>query len=396
MRTGRRWPARRSRPGPARTTACGSPGSCATSPPGPSGATASSPSTAPRKRACLPRRPTTARGSCWRSCRTGSSASHVDGTHFTTYNFGSDVVRPYFFPLIGPTGSQVVRSWPMVEGVVGETNDHPHHKGLYVAHGDVNGTDNWSEGPDHCTMRHAGFARLVSGPVYGSFDETVEWLDREARIVLTETRRVTFFNLGPDERVLDVSLRFNAGSGQVTFGDTKEGGLISIRVASSMDGPTRRRPGRGGPDRELLRRAPGGGDLGQAGHVVRLLRPAGRRDGGGLPDGLPHQSALPHPLARPRLRPDDRQPLRPARLLQRQRHPPRGLDDPGLRVAQLPLPRPPPPRLHRRRAGAGAVPRLRQHPLRGAGLHARAGAGRRHRGRDREAEPPRQAGEGPR
>ena len=72
-------------------------------------------------------------------------------------------------------------------------------------------------------MRHAGFARLVSGPVYGSFDETVEWLDREARIVLTETRRVTFFNLGPDERVLDVSLRFNASSGQVTFGDTKEG-----------------------------------------------------------------------------------------------------------------------------------------------------------------------------
>jgi hypothetical protein len=172
----------------------------------------------------------------------GKLGVQIDGTHFTTYNFGSDVVRPYFFPLFGPTGANYVRSWPMVEGVVGETNDHPHHKGLYVAHGDVNGTDNWSEGPNHSTMRHAGFARLVSGPVYGSFDETVEWLDREARIVLTETRRVTFFNLGPDERVLDVSLRLNAGSGQVTFGDTKEGGLISIRVASSMDGPTRRRP----------------------------------------------------------------------------------------------------------------------------------------------------------
>ena len=83
----------------------------------------------------------------------GKLGVHVDGTHLTTYNFGSDVVRPYFFPLIGPTGANVVRSWPMVEGVVGETNDHPHHKGLYVAHGDVNGTDNWSEGAE--SLHHA-------------------------------------------------------------------------------------------------------------------------------------------------------------------------------------------------------------------------------------------------
>jgi hypothetical protein len=173
----------------------------------------------------------------------GQLSVQVDGQHFTTYNFGSDYVRPYFFPLVGPTGTSVVRNWPMVEGVAGETNDHPHHKGLYVAHGDVNGTDNWSEGPDHCTMRHAGFSRLVSGPVYGAFDETVEWLDREARVVVTETRRVTFFNLKDEgARIMDVSLRFSAGSNTVTFGDTKEGGLISIRVASSMDAPTQRRP----------------------------------------------------------------------------------------------------------------------------------------------------------
>jgi hypothetical protein len=172
----------------------------------------------------------------------GQLSVSIAGEHFSTYHFGSDVVRPYFYPLIGPSGKSVVRNFPMIADVPGETQDHPHHKGLYVAHGDVNGTDNWSEGPSHCTMRHAGFTRLVSGPVYGAFDETVEWLDREARVVLTETRRVTVFNLGVDERVLDVSLRFNAGSGTVTFGDTKEGGLISIRLASSLDGPTRSRP----------------------------------------------------------------------------------------------------------------------------------------------------------
>lgn len=59
---------------------------------------------------------------------------------------------------------------------------------------------------------------------------------------MLETHRVTFFNVGPDERIFDVSIRFNASSGTVTFGDTKEGGLIAIRVASSMDAPEAKRP----------------------------------------------------------------------------------------------------------------------------------------------------------
>jgi hypothetical protein len=175
----------------------------------------------------------------------GQLSVHIDGEHVTTYYFGSDVVRPYFHPVIGPTGHSVTRGYPMVpapEGAKGYPYDHPHHRGFWVAHGDVNGADNWSEGPSHATMRHAGFSRIVSGPVYASFDETVEWLDRDGRIVMTETRRVTFFNIGRDERLFDVSLRFSASAGTVTFGDTKEGGLIAIRLASSMDGPEARRP----------------------------------------------------------------------------------------------------------------------------------------------------------
>ena len=173
----------------------------------------------------------------------GQLTIDIAGQRFTTYFFGAEVVRPYFHPLFGPTGQPVTRQFPMVKDVPGETSDHPHHKGFYVAHGDVNGTDNWSEGPNHATMRHAGFQRLVSGPVYGSFDATTEWMDRDGtRVVLAETRRCTFFNLGADDRLFDVSLRFNAVSGLVTFGDTKEGGLISVRMASAMDEPHRRRP----------------------------------------------------------------------------------------------------------------------------------------------------------
>jgi hypothetical protein len=36
-------------------------------------------------------------------------------------------------------------------------------------------------------------------------------------------------------RVLDLTLQLTPADGDVTFGDTKEGGLISVRVATSMD-----------------------------------------------------------------------------------------------------------------------------------------------------------------
>jgi hypothetical protein len=43
--------------------------------------------------------------------------------------------------------------------------DHLHHKSLFVAWGDVNGSDNWSEGAGHGRQEHQAFAALVSGPV---------------------------------------------------------------------------------------------------------------------------------------------------------------------------------------------------------------------------------------
>ena len=39
----------------------------------------------------------------------------------------------------------------------------------------------------------------------------------------------------PDARILDIAVTFHATEGPVRFGDTKEGAMLSVRVASSMD-----------------------------------------------------------------------------------------------------------------------------------------------------------------
>ena len=68
----------------------------------------------------------------------------LDGKPFTTYDF-STFKKPILFPVIGPGGVPMTRSWPVVDGVEGEAKDHPHHKGIWFSFDDLNGRHFWHE-----------------------------------------------------------------------------------------------------------------------------------------------------------------------------------------------------------------------------------------------------------
>jgi len=165
----------------------------------------------------------------------GRLAVSIGGEQFTAYNYGADVVRPYLYPVLAAGGIGVTRNWPMRTDVLNETTDHPHHKGIYTAQGSVNGVDNWSESEGHGYQVHRGFGRLYSGPVAAGFTESLDWTDAQRVTNMTETRRVTFYATPAHLRIFDWEIAFHASEGPVTLGDTKEGGLISVRVATSMD-----------------------------------------------------------------------------------------------------------------------------------------------------------------
>src|SRR5678816_1411505 len=63
------------------------------------------------------------------------------GAPFATVHAGAQP-RPFVFPLVGPDGVPLTRSFPMAK-VDGEATDHPHHVSLWFAHGDVDGFDFW-------------------------------------------------------------------------------------------------------------------------------------------------------------------------------------------------------------------------------------------------------------
>ena len=164
------------------------------------------------------------------------------GALFTTYRYAAPVVKPYLYPVIGPTGEGMTRNYPMIPDVPGEKHDHPHHKSIYVSHGEVSGADVWSETPGHGYQRHLEFlppygdcGEHVSGPVLGAIRSTNDWVGSDEQKVVEDERRFTFYPLASGARLIDLEVTFRATAGPVHFADTKEGGILSLRVATSMD-----------------------------------------------------------------------------------------------------------------------------------------------------------------
>ncbi|HET6962156.1 MAG TPA: PmoA family protein [Terriglobia bacterium] len=169
----------------------------------------------------------------------------VEGQPFTTYYF-EGYNKPIFYPLRAASGTIVTRGYPMVTGVAGEAQDHPHHKGLWFTHGDVNGVDYWTESGKTGKIVHRKFLQVKGGLEAGVLLSENDWVmplspDRDrpdaGQTVLKEIREVTIHSQ-TGVRVMDFDLKLTALVGSVKFGDTKEGSF-GIRLAqpfSDKDG----------------------------------------------------------------------------------------------------------------------------------------------------------------
>lgn len=155
----------------------------------------------------------------------------INGKLFTEYNY-QDVPRPYFYPVIGPTGALVVRNWPMKDINPDEAHDHVHHKSLWFTHGEINGTDFWGEGDKSGKVVHDKFLKVNSGPETGEIVSTDKYVAKDGTVVCTDTRTHRFAST-PDGNIMDWEITLHASNGQVTMGDTKEGSM-AIRLAPTM------------------------------------------------------------------------------------------------------------------------------------------------------------------
>jgi len=163
----------------------------------------------------------------------------IDGKLFTEYHIAG-APHVYYWPVIGPGGVKMTRSWPMAE-VPGEERDHVHHRSLWFSHGLVNGVDFWGEAasykgtPKHPVGRieHDKIVEAKGGADSGLLKASQKWIASDESIPLTSTQTLKVYSRPDTERVFDFEVTLTAGDKDVVLGDTKEG-TAAIRIAESM------------------------------------------------------------------------------------------------------------------------------------------------------------------
>jgi hypothetical protein len=162
----------------------------------------------------------------------------IDGKPFTEFFVGPETRKPYLSPLRTASGAIVTRGYPMVTDTAGEPHDHPHHRGLWFTHGDVNGYDFWGNedsqkgaGKGKGTVVLSKIEKVTSGKSKGTIDAVFEWI-ADRKLLLTERRTMTFYS-DPQLRILDFDATLSPEQ-EVKFGDTKEG-MFAIRLAAPLE-----------------------------------------------------------------------------------------------------------------------------------------------------------------
>ncbi len=160
----------------------------------------------------------------------------------TAYNAGKAEGKPFFYPVIGPTGENLTRHWPMKEGFEDEAHDHIHHRGMWYGLGNVNGLDFWHFPGDE-KKKDRNFGRIIhksmNGILVNSSGVTIktksDWVSHSdnAQKVCSDRRAFTFSKGEDDAVIVDTEITLVAEYGDVTIHDDKEGAW-SIRVIPTL------------------------------------------------------------------------------------------------------------------------------------------------------------------
>jgi hypothetical protein len=151
----------------------------------------------------------------------------VGGNLFTTYQYGSELTKPILYPINSPSGILLTRHFPF-EIVPGESNDHPHHMGIFFAYDKVNNDGFWNNRISPPQIKHIKTTKMENGQL-----STISHWDSNSGRTLLEEKRDMIFYAQPNQYTIDFNITLIAQDEKIVFSDTKEG-LFALRVADWM------------------------------------------------------------------------------------------------------------------------------------------------------------------
>ena len=166
----------------------------------------------------------------------------IDGKPFTSYIWPTTLKKPVLYPIRTAKGTLVTRGFPL-DPRPGERVDHPHHVGLWLNHGNVNGLDFWNnsdaikpeDAPKMGTIVHRWIVQAKSGADTGTLTVETAWMAPGDRQLLKETTTFTFRG-GGDSRTIDRVTTLTALDQKVVFKDSKEA-FMGMRVTRALEQP---------------------------------------------------------------------------------------------------------------------------------------------------------------
>ncbi len=167
----------------------------------------------------------------------------VDGTLFTSYIYPDQIKKPVLWPLMSPAGNMLTRSFPMVNKE-GDRSDHPHHVGVWLNYGDVNGLDFWNNSEaiapekreDYGTIFHRSIDKAESSKGSALLETSAVWESPDHTEMLEEHTSFSFL-VSEQWRIIDRTTTLKALLDEVRFTDNKEG-MFAIRVARELELPS--------------------------------------------------------------------------------------------------------------------------------------------------------------
>ena len=156
--------------------------------------------------------------------------------------------KTYLWPVYGPTGTAMTRSFPM-KAVEGEVQDHYHHRGIWFGHQDIGGFNSWAEAKNSDKngkvsthkpetldklgqQKHRLIRTMAADEKQATIVSELDYLGADGKKTHSEVRTLVF-RVDGKTRLIDFNQDFIATEGDVVFGDEKDAGL-SIRVPSTM------------------------------------------------------------------------------------------------------------------------------------------------------------------
>jgi hypothetical protein len=162
----------------------------------------------------------------------------VDGKLFTQY-LTSSGARPVLWPVNGPTGAPMTRSYSVGPAEPGEETDHPHHRSIWFGYEGINGVDYWHGGEFGSlrtypagSVRHREFQRADSDGRTVTIITRNDYLDALGNRVAVDERQLSF-GADVNSRWIDFIIVLKSPGRPLVIGDTKEG-AFALRVSEKL------------------------------------------------------------------------------------------------------------------------------------------------------------------